>query len=88
MSDEEKPNGKSFGRVLGLAVFLIGSGALSYALFANVQGSRDTANQDLQTLKKENCRIVEIIQADPPFSDIQYRYKCESGMSYTTLMKI
>lgn len=87
MSDETQPIGQSLGWLIGLCILFVGIVGLAVLLYINVTSIRDVNKKNAQILKNEKCQVVEIIQGQGSFRDEQYRYKCESGMFYTTDLK-
>lgn len=87
MSDETQPIGQSLGWLIGLCILFVGIVGLAVLLYINVTSIRDVNKKNAQILKNEKCQLVEIIQNQGLLVDQQYRYKCESGMFYTTNIK-
>lgn len=53
-----------------------------------IKSVKDLKAENIQTLKIENCKVVEVIESKGLFDPQKYRYKCASGTYYKTQLKV
>lgn len=62
-------------------------GTTSY-FFSTINSAKAEQEIQKETMRNQNCKVIEIIQANSILSEQQYRYSCDNGIFYTVNFKI